>query len=185
MSAKIRRRAVGLALVALALASLALVGCEYFWDVVVPASDHTAPTPAASVIRGGVRTNSWGINPSIRMETSDPSESFYVMAAGIDAGGTHSVTLAPTVTTVCTRSGLAQRAEGHLESITETVEASPGDTVSNGLWTGQFVHMGSYLESPCNPGWTLSSVGYSWWIEAEDFHGNVATRFGGSIVYRP
>lgn len=179
------RRSLGsygkLVLVGVALFGLALIGCEYFDDVVVPTSDNNSPNIFPSVFRGE-RVIGW--TEPIIMETTDPRESFFVIASAVDPGGVHEVTLAHSISVGCRNGSIAQNQHFDLVPMTESVDAEPGDTVSNGLWVGRPISLGEYADN-CPQGWTFTGASYSFSIVAEDFHGNTDGRYGGRITYRP
>ncbi|MCY0988515.1 hypothetical protein OV203_15390 [Nannocystis sp. ILAH1] len=176
-----KKRRQGAGLLALAMA---LVGCDYFYDVTVPASDSTPPVAWAAVYRAEVyEAISGGTQTPLSFEVADPNLYYLVIAAGTDAGGTRKVTMNHEFTRTCVQGDLGQNTSGLLAPFVDTQSGSVGSTVSNGVWTGPLVRLSDY--ATCNPGWTLSYVAYEWTATAEDFHGNTATHGWARMYWTP
>ena len=174
-----RRR--GLALFAVLLALPLLSGCEYFDDVVVPAQDSTDPYAWGFIYQNGGYVFSGGRS----FETNDRNKGFLTFATAMDHGGARRVAMH--------RSAVARYSNGALGAIThlhylsaESVEqpGGPGDTVSNGRYVARYVVPGRQAPAT-RSGIPLTSITYTWHVEAEDMHGNVTIAPGGTLIYRP
>ncbi|MFY0537404.1 hypothetical protein [Nannocystis pusilla] len=163
---------------------LALVGCDYFFDTTVPASDSTPPVAWAAVYHGGEHVDISSSNAGSPLSfAADPDEYYLLIGAGTDDGGTKKVTVSHNFSRTCVQGNLAQNSSGLGVPMIETQSGSVGATVSNGVWTGPTVRLRDY--ATCNAGWTLSQLTYSWHVTAEDFHGNTQTHGSANIHWVP
>lgn len=165
--------------------ALALVGCDYFYDTTVPASDSTPPVAWAAVYHGGehVAISSSNAGSPLFFPIDDPDEYYLLIGAGTDDGGTKKVTFSHEFSRTCLQGNLGQNATGSFVPMVETQTGSVGATVSNGVWTGPMVRLRDY--ATCNSGWTLASVSYKWHVTAEDFHGNTKSHGWAEIRWVP
>jgi hypothetical protein len=166
------------------LALTALAGCEYFYEVTVPAVDDTPPLAYAAVWRSGVY-EAFSYNPGAPLvfAVSDPNDYYMLVGAGTDDGGTKKVTINHEYSRSCTQGEIGQLQSGFMAPMVETQSGSVGATVSNGVWGGPYVRLSDY--TTCNPGWTLASVAYRWHVTAEDFHGNETSHGWATIYWSP
>ncbi|WP_096328875.1 hypothetical protein [Nannocystis exedens] len=174
------RRAAGL----LGL-GLALVGCDYFYDVTVPASDSTPPVAWAAVWRQDVyeAVSSSDGGAALSFAVPDPNDYYMLIGAGTDDGGTKKVTIQQEFSRTCIQGDIGQLQTGLLVPMVETQSGTVGATVSNGVWTGPMVRLSDY--ATCDSGWTLSHVAYLWHVTAEDFHGNKKSHGWARIHWSP
>lgn len=175
-----------------------LGGCEFFSNVVVPATDDTDPHALIWLLdlEEGVYKDARGQV----WVTSDPNEGFITMATALDAGGARRVTMRRKVTGVYGHPHpywqyfpLAIQSWGTpalyypitLGLREETQSGGVGDVVSDGLWTGDYITPGSYesLLPSSVGGRPLYMLVFTWWAETEDMHGNVSISPPGYLVY--
>lgn len=168
----------------LALAPLLLLcatgytSCEYFTTVTVPASDTGAPTTYDGVWQGGDYLA--GAIPGQEIEYHlSPGESVLAISSAIDSGGVKRLTMSSTFRyTCCNGSGICSVTQPVSVPKTETQAGGVGSTVSNGIWLHSSVKLPN-----CSSGFSLRNYTFSWWTEAEDFHGNITSGEGQRIVY--
>ena len=163
-----------------ALALLLLPGCELFEDTVVPASDGTPPVAAPTLYQDGDYI--WATGKT--WITDSKTEGFLALAACYDMGGARAVTLNRHVTALYALGDLGVYQSASLVPLVATQSGAVGETVSNGVWTGDWVQPGSMFP-PTKDGMPLQYVEYTWSVTAENFHGGISTTQGGRIVYAP
>lgn len=161
------------------------VGCDYFDDVTVPATDTEKPVPYLAVWQDNVHEKIWA-NPSVPIWPTYYNiafdEYYVLLGAGIDAGGTKKVTFEHGYTASCMQGEFY--AEGYTvsQTLTPVVSTQPGgvgQTVSNGWYTGASVRLSDYAVA-CPAGYSPDVV-YRFRVTAEDFHANKIT-FGWAQV---
>ncbi len=155
------------------LGLLLTTGCEYFEDVIVPAVDNEAPNVYAAVwyqdVYEAVSANN---SPGLHYTVSDPDELYVALGAGIDEGGIASLTISGESLCNCLQGNVGQIKYGLQAPLVKTQTGGVGSTVSNGLWDGPVIKLSDF--DSCAPGWTTTSLGYTWTVTTEDFHGNVS-----------
>lgn len=160
-------------------AALLFGGCEFVSDTVVPAVDHTSPFAAPTIFTNGA--HSWAEGKTFT--TSSKNKTWIAVAGGFDKGGTKRLVMhREAYAYIDIGGGYGQKMHIHLAPKVITQSGSVGQTVDNGLWTVDFVKPSSFGAGAQG---TVTEAGYSYWVEAEDFHGNTQIRPGASFIYRP
>jgi hypothetical protein len=164
----------------LILALPLLGGCELFDDTVVPPVDSSPPIAAPTLYQGGDYV--WATGKT--WTTSSKSQGYIVLAASYDWGGARKVTLNRHATALYAQGDIGAYQFAALAPIVETQSGGVGQTVSNGVWTGDWVQPGKMFAATLS-GMPLQWVEYTWSVTAENFHGGVSTTPGGTIRYEP
>lgn len=151
--------------------------CEYFTDVTVPASDTGAPTTYDGVWVGGEYVDAALAGDSLEYHLA-PGQTVLAVSSAIDSGGLRKLKMSTDWGYTCCRGDICSRTQPLSVPKTDEQAGGVGATVSNGLWLYTTVKLPT-----CSSGFTLRSYSYSWWTEAEDFHGNRTTGEMQSIVY--
>lgn len=160
------------------LLTMGATDCEYFSDTVVPASDSTPPTNYDGVWRGGEYAV---LRPSGNdgfIYHIDPGETVFAMASAIDPQGLRKLTISIESGRRCCSGDVCSVSSGLSVPYVETQAGTVGSTVSTGIWHAMEVELPS-----CNPGWVLTSYGFAWTTEGENFHGGKVTSAKHRIVY--
>jgi hypothetical protein len=161
--------------------------CEYFDDVVVPASDTQPPMLATRIfIDGEERLVLW---PHEQILDATQAASVFLAPAVYDGGGARSLTVDQSVRVHCHDDDAdpneSQVTHVHFVQRSASQAGGPGSTVSNGLFlVGDVSDLTTYA-GYCNSGFDLVEVAYSWGISGSDFAGNQAQMQGGTLTYRP
>jgi len=154
------------------IAAASMLGCEWFDEVVVPEVDTTPPTAWSGLWMNNEYVKvTYGSNPGFEYEITDPTQVFGVFSAGTDNGGIAHVEMYPEYRYKCHQGNITQYKWATLVPITTSQTGAPGDTVSNGLYTGGFVQF-SNLPNLCNPGWDWQEIEVRFLTYVEDLHGN-------------
>jgi hypothetical protein len=157
--------------------------CEYFSNVVVPASDSTPPTAYDGVWRGSEYEILRPSGNSGFTYHFTPGLPVFAISSGIDPEGLRKLTMYTDSGWLCCSEGGGENvcsvAGGLSSPIVETQPGTVGSTVSSGIWT--YVEIASLPK--CQSGWTLKSYHFSWRTEAENFHGGKVTSATHKIVY--
>jgi hypothetical protein len=163
--------------------ALGLAGCQYFTDVVVPATDTTPPVAVSGVydLRAGyVRL---GFGDPFEYVVTDPATTYLAVGASWDDGGAESVQITGGLTLYCDNGhGLGQTQTEDFAPKSASQKGSVGSVVSDGVWTYyviRFDQVGCATE-----GFQLRRAVLGWSTRATDFHGNQSVG-SGSMVYKP
>lgn len=176
----------------LLLSLCVLSGCEFFHTTTVPASDSTDPWAVVAVyfdgdhqdLRLGDMTAGDAANTTVfHRYTTDPFDSFIALGAGVDGGGVHQVRMHTRVVARCFYGLPNFQILEPWATQTTTRTASPGDTVSDGLYLAKPFRGADYLADLnfCSDG--SYNVTLEWWVTAEDFHDNDAHYGRGKVTY--
>ena len=173
--------------IAPALLLLPLMGfqCEYFSQVVVPATDSYPPVAATRYwIDGNEQLGLGWVEEVVHEDVW-----ITVAPAAWDSGGVQFLSVGQTVRIECHDDDadpeLTQVSGEFFFDLTASQGGTVGSTVSDGLFViGGVTDLG-LPGSLCVPGFDLVSVEYEWTIWAVDFHGNVVDDGGGRITYAP
>ena len=113
---------------------------------------------------------------------TDPDKTYFALAALVDSGGAHSVTMGAELLVYCSLGGgISQLHRSTYAPRTETQSGSVGDTVSDGVYTAHGIRFGS-LRCPSG---TLTSAYLIWSVSGEDFHGNTDAHGWAELSYVP
>ncbi|MBC8073333.1 MAG: hypothetical protein IAG13_33745 [Deltaproteobacteria bacterium] len=161
--------------------------CEYFDDVVVPASDTQPPMLATRMwIDGDERLVLW---PHEQILDAQQAASLLIAPAVYDSGGAMRLDVQQGVRVYC-HDDDADPEEGQQTIIdlfprSENQGGGPGSTVSNGLFlVGDVFDLTTY-ETYCYSGFDLVEVAYFWEVSGRDFAGNLSQMNGSVLYYRP
>ena len=159
--------------------TMGATNCEYFTDTVVPASDSTPPTAYDGVWRGGeyevLRPSG---NNGITFHFT-PGETVFAVSSAIDPEGLRKLTMSTEEGWLCCSGNICSSSSSLSVPLVETQSGTVGSTVSTGIWNAVEIH-----ELPtCNSGYTLTSYGFAWTTEGENFHGGEVTSAKHRIVY--
>jgi hypothetical protein len=175
-----------LSLAFVGLASLSMVGCEYFSQVTVPINDTNPPEAWSTVydvvagkhVASGVRTS------QATYTVKDDRATYLAIGAAMDNGGAKRVTIQGNARVDCTNGqGIASTQYQHFGQEQAEQSGGVGSTVDNGVFTYYAVRFDQIVH--CSPGFHVESASFSWVTLAEDFHGNRAVGAGGVITYAP
>lgn len=169
-------RALLLAPVLLLLAT-GYTDCEYFGPVTVPASDPTPPTTYDGVYTNGQYVAGAFTGQGIEYHMT-PGYNVLAVSSAIDDGGVRGLKMNSSYSYDCCMGSTCSRTQPSSVARTDSQAGGVGATVSNGLWLYSVVELPS-----CRSGYTLTHYRYSWWTEAENFHGRRVTGQVQSIVY--
>lgn len=163
-------------------AILLLGGCDLFSDVTIPAADSTDPVAWAAVwVESSYVSMSSG-SGALSYTVTDPDKTYLALAAIVDGGGAHSVTMSAELIRYCDLGGgFSQVQRATYAPVTETQSGSVGDTVSDGVYTAHGIRFGSLS---CSSG-TLTSARLIWSVSGEDFHGNTDSHGWAELNYVP
>ncbi len=180
---------------------MALSGCDYFTNVVIPAQDTTAPLAVTGVYDleqgkyveiglGGCPLEFDECPPAFQYTVTDPTLTVLAVGATYDTGGAKSVDLEVWFEYWCrdskgkTEGPVFYETSGHQ---TATQTGRVGDTVSNGLWTYVPVRFDQYPSDPPNGcrefGLTTIGKAAELFVVSEDFFGNQAIQTGEIDYY--
>ena len=166
----------------LAAGAFSLVGCEYFSNVVIPATDVESPTAFVGVYDADkgeyIRIGVWD---PIEERVTNPNKTYALVAAGMDAGGMRRITMTSFGTIKCTIPGGVNVTQWKGAPKIEEQEGTVGSTVSNGLYTYFTVKIGDQ----CGPGSRLVLYEIFWSAFAEDFYGHKSAAGGGRFFMQP
>ncbi|MBW2736244.1 MAG: hypothetical protein JRH20_27980 [Deltaproteobacteria bacterium] len=166
---------------------LALVGCKFFHEVVVPYADNIAPLAFTGFYLNGQHQMTTNEGQKVVIETHDPKAAFFAMGAIVDDGGARNLFFSVTCShTCCSHAGGEHVCTMTMPMvIADTISQAggPGSTVESGLWYGKFVSPGKGVH--CQPGYTLDSSACSVSVDGEDFHGNQASGSNAVVIFRP
>jgi hypothetical protein len=160
----------------LLLLSTGFTECESFTDVTVPDSDTDKPTTFDGVWIGGQYVQS-AFTGSSFVYHAEPGENVLTIAAAVDRGGLKRLEVHSGWRRTCCSSTVCSISSPLTSPRVELQEGTVGSTVSDGIWVYEAVQVPT-----CGEGWKLT-FGYSWFTEAEDFHGNITFGNYQSIVY--
>jgi hypothetical protein len=167
------------------LATTGLTNCQYFSNVTVPATDTTPPTAIVSAY--DVATGNYdktGFGQPLSMTVTDPTLTYLAIAAGLDGGGTQSVSISGGISINCTNdNGIGSTTFEDLAPQTGTQPGGVGSTVSDGVWMYYVVRFDQLADCPAS-GFRVTSVNFGWSSEVSDYHGNTSSTFG-NMTYRP
>jgi hypothetical protein len=178
------------------LGAAALSGCDYFSNVVIPATDTTPPYAVSGVydivqnqyVALGATGDSLD-KPALKYRVTDPTETYMAVGATVDLGGAKSVHVWGQFVWWCRDSHGTEGLEPGpiVGSNTATQNGNVGDTVSDGVWTYLAVRFDQV--EPANGcaqnGWTYLYTKFYWFTTSEDFHGNKAYSTGEMDYYGP
>jgi hypothetical protein len=160
----------------------ALSGCDYFSNVVIPATDTTPPLAWSGVydIQQG-KYVALGIgNYAFYYTVTDPTATYLAVGATYDAdGGAALIQLGGDFGTECTDGTWYQY--DRQEFLTERQPGKVGDTVSNGLWTYFAVRFDQFPPLCEQNGKKTNYKLVQMWPAGADFHDNIA--WGEAEIY--
>jgi len=162
----------------LVLFATGYTNCNYFSKVTVPATDTGKPTTYDGVWVNGDYVE--GAIPGQRFDYKiTPGQTVLAVSSAIDPGGLRKLTMRSSFQyTCCNGSGICSTTQPSSVPQVEEQAGGVGASVSNGIWLGPDVTLPS-----CSSGFTLRSYRFSWFTEAEDFHGNRTIGSSQSISY--
>lgn len=179
---KLPRRALG---VALFLLCGAPSSCEWFSNVVVPATDTDSPTlwngvydvSAGQYVALATSAGAGPIATQFGVALADQSNTYLAVGAAIDPGGVAEVSLDGRVELSCWGPDGKDYSWSSREVPTEYQHGSVGATVSNGLWTYGVIRFDQYLTMCPSiiPGGHFRFVDYEWTTEGIDFAGHITS----------
>ncbi len=161
-------------------------GCDYFSNVVIPATDTLAPASIAAVydVQKGEYVE-MDFSPGMYFEVSDPTLTFMAVGATYDNGGAQGLTMNAVWIDYCWEGGANPTPHYWPLSELQSQQAGKvGDTVSNGLWSYYPVRFDQEPHGCSGGPGALAQVAFQWWVSSVDFHEN-ETSNQGFMSYTP
>lgn len=162
----------------LASGAFGFTSCPYFSTVTVPGSDTKPPdTYGGAYDRDTATYASVGLNDQSSSYAVAYEQLVVAYAAGIDAGGTKSLSVSwITDYSCCSANGTCRKSLGVVrDESTETQPGSTGSTVSSGIWLGKTFEPKTLLEKYCGDLAPTSKIALRFTVTAQDFKGNTRT----------